>query len=108
MASYQVVCITKPNPQNSTEHITHIGYHESAKKPQVIISVREAIRRIEANPYEFFVRALFDVPYVQVVKGRYLKTIPDPFKTDNLLRLPRVDERSARYFKHDNSLSYSK
>jgi hypothetical protein len=89
MASYQVYCITKPNINSSHEHITHIGYYDDRTK--VIIPVKAAIRRIEANPSEFYVQVGKEKAYVTVVRTAdhdpYIKTIPDGNKKDNLLSL---------------------
>lgn len=91
MASYQVVCITKPNVNSSHEHITHIGYYESSLKPNVNILVEDAIKRIDANPKEFYVETGNDKAYVTVVRGKdhdpFIKTVPDNTKKDNLLKL---------------------
>lgn len=89
MASYQVYCITKPNINSSHEHITHIGYYDDRTK--VIIPVKAAIRRIEANPSEFYVQVGNEKAFVTVVRTEdrdpYIKTIPDGNKKDNLLSL---------------------
>jgi hypothetical protein len=89
MASYQVYCITKSNINSSHEHITHIGYYDDRTK--VIIPVKAAIRRIEANPSEFYVQVAKEKAYVTVVRiadrDPYIKTIPDSSKKDNLLTL---------------------
>ncbi|NQX41322.1 Protein of unknown function [Pedobacter steynii] len=89
MASYQVFCITKPNANSSHEHITHIGYHDDRTK--VIIPVKAAIRRIDANPSEFYVQVEKEKVFVTVVRiddrDPYIKTIPDSTKRDNLLSL---------------------
>jgi hypothetical protein len=93
MASYQVVCITKPDPSSTHEHITHIGYYESAFRPRVIITVADAIKRIDANSKEFYVSVPQGTAYVTVVRpiGRnpYIKTVPDNTGKDNLLKLPQ-------------------
>jgi hypothetical protein len=94
MASYQVICITKPNVESTTERITKIGYYESSFKPKVIITVDEAIERIKVNPEEFYVKTGTDKAFVKVEKptdGRkpYIRTIPDSTKKDNLLSLPQ-------------------
>ncbi|UEG52603.1 DUF3892 domain-containing protein [Mucilaginibacter daejeonensis] len=91
MASYQVVCITKPNAQSSHEHITHIGYDTLFKRG--IITVEEAIKRIEANSREFYVETPAGSAYVKVERpeGRrpYIRTVPDHTEKDNLLNLPQ-------------------
>lgn len=91
MASYRVVCITKPDVNSSTEHITEIGYYESAFKPKVTISTEEAIKRIDANSSEFYVSTPQGTAYVKVERpiGRraYIRTVPDRTEKDNLLSL---------------------
>lgn len=93
MASYRVVCITKPNVHSASEHITHIGYYESVFKPKVIITVEEAIRRITLNSTEFYVSTPVGTAYVKIERplGRraYIRTIPDRTDKDNLLSLPQ-------------------
>lgn len=93
MASYQVVCITKPDVNSTNEHITEIGYKESALRPKVIISVEDAIKRIDGNSYEFYVSTPQGTAYVKVERpaGRraYIRTVPDRTQKDNLLSLPQ-------------------
>ncbi|KQC01762.1 DUF3892 domain-containing protein [Pedobacter sp. Hv1] len=93
MASYRVVCITKPDVQSSNEHITRIGYYESALRPKVIITVEEAIQRIDRNSTEFYVSTPAGTAYVKVERpnGRrpYIRTVPDRTEKDNLLSLPQ-------------------
>ncbi|MBB5635312.1 putative FlaG/YvyC family protein [Pedobacter cryoconitis] len=92
MASFKVICITKPNVNSSHEHITHIGYYDSNLK-KVIITVKDAIKRIDANSLEFYVQTGSDKAYVKVVRVQgheaFIKTIPDNTKRDNLLSLPQ-------------------
>lgn len=89
MASYQVFCITKPNVNSTHKHITHIGYYDDRTK--VIIPVKTAIKRIDANPSEFYVQVGKEKAFVIVVRiedrDPYIKTIPDSMKKDNLLSL---------------------
>ncbi|MGN7986137.1 DUF3892 domain-containing protein [Pedobacter sp. 22226] len=93
MASYQVICITKPDVNSTHEHITEIGYRESALRPKVTISVEEAIKRVDANAFEFYVSTSQGTAYVKVERpsGRraYIRTEPDETKKDNLLNLPQ-------------------
>lgn len=91
MASYQVICIIKPNVNSSHEHITDIGYYDSNSK-KVIIPVSDAIKRIDLNEKEFYVKTGNDTAYVKVERpsgGRsaYIRTVPDSTKKDNLLSL---------------------
>ncbi len=89
MASYQVVCITKPHPHSTHEHITHIGFYETLSSPRKIITVQDAIARIDRNPNEFYVSTPQGTAYVKVERpyGRnpFIKTIPDRTLRDNLL-----------------------
>lgn len=91
MANYQVVCITKPNPDSTHEHITDIGYYESSLKPNVNISVDEVIRRIEGKIDQFYVSTPAGTAYVKVERPNnrraYIRTEPDRTDKDNLLRL---------------------
>jgi hypothetical protein len=91
MASYQVICITKPQVQSSLEHITHIGYYVSQFEPRVIITVEDAIIRIDANSREFYVSTQHGSAYVEVVRPHnrraYIKTVADRTLIDNLLHL---------------------
>jgi hypothetical protein len=93
MADCRVTCITKPNPLNSHEHITHLG-NPGANPPwrwtreQVIVS-------IEARTNTFFVidrmtgrRA--DIAVVRVTgRAPFLRTHADGVWNDNLLSLPQ-------------------
>lgn len=95
MASYRVVCITKPNVNSSHEHITEIGYYESALNPKRIISVDEAIRRIKLNKWEFYVSTASGTAYVEAYPHgaeKYIKTIPDSTTRDNLLKLDQCSK----------------
>jgi len=93
MASYRVVCITKPDVNSSHEHITQIGYYESVLRPKVTISIEEAINRIDRNSLEFYVSSPVGTAYVKVERpiGRraYIRTVPDRTQKDNLLSLPQ-------------------
>ena len=96
MPSYQVVCISKPNPENSTEHITEIGYYEAIYRPRVMITIDEAIRRIEANRLAFYVSTYFGCAFIEVVRpdegAPYLRSCSDLSQTDNLLTLALLDK----------------
>lgn len=91
MGNYQVVYITKPNPNIAHEHITDIGYYESSLKPNVNITVKEVVRRIEAKIDQFYVETGIDKAYVTVVRiegdDPFIKTVPGDSKNDNLLKL---------------------
>lgn len=92
MASFKVTCIIKPNANSSHEHITAIGYNDSGSI-KINITVKEAVRRIDLNPSEFYVQHGNDKVYVTVVRTAghepYIKTVPDHTQKDNLLSLPQ-------------------
>lgn len=95
MASYQVNCIDKPKASSTVEQITHIGYYESLDKPRVVISVAEAIKRIEANSQAFYVSTERGKTYLTVVKPedggkKHLSSLTDKAGTDNLLTLEDI------------------
>ncbi|AYL96918.1 DUF3892 domain-containing protein [Mucilaginibacter celer] len=95
MASYQVNCIDKPKTSGAVEQITHIGYYESLDRPRVVISVAEAIKRIEANSQAFYVSTERGKTYLTVVKPedggkKHLSSLKDKSGTDNLLTLEDV------------------
>lgn len=93
MPEFQVSCITKPNPENRHEHITHIGGNAGGGWT---LSREEVVRRIEGKLEAFYVvdpktnkRA-----YVGVVRpsdGRppFLRTHADGDWNNNLLALPQ-------------------
>ena len=91
MPRYKVVCIAKPRAKFSHRGITHIEYFESEKNPKVIITVGEAIRRIDKNNLEFYISTSKGSLYLVVVRPfgltPYIKTTPDRTKKDNLLSL---------------------
>lgn len=89
MADARVTCITKPQPQSSVEHITHLGGSGwKWTREQVITS-------IEAGTNTFFVTdpRTGQRANVRVVRpaGRapYVRTSPDGDLYDNLLSLPQ-------------------
>ncbi|MEO3404652.1 DUF3892 domain-containing protein [Mucilaginibacter sp. CAU 1740] len=95
MPSYQVNCIDKPKASSTVEQITHIGYYESLDRPRVVISVAEAINRIEANNQAFYVSTERGKTYLTVIKPedggkKHLKSLTDKAGTDNLLTLEEV------------------
>lgn len=97
MGNYQVVCITKPNPGSTHEHITDIGYYESSLRPHVNISLAEVIRRIEAKTDQFYVSTPAGTAYVKVERpnGRsaYIRTERDRTDKDNLLSLGQCKKK---------------
>ncbi len=86
----EVTCISKASYHNATEHITHLGYLLPDGE-RIKITVAEAVKRIEANRLEFYVRTAEGSAYLEVIKpaGRdaYIKTVNDHTQTDNLLQL---------------------
>jgi len=91
MASYQILCITKPDVNSTHEHITYVGYYDPTARTRVVITVSDAVKRIDANSVEFYVSVPQATAYVTVVRpvGRdpYIKTVPDYTGKDNLLKL---------------------
>jgi Protein of unknown function (DUF3892) len=91
VANFQIIGTRKPHAHSTVEHITHIAYFESFFNPRVIISVEEAIRRINNNNKEFYVVEKREVDYVEVVKpleGKaFLKTTNRKTKKDFLMKL---------------------
>jgi hypothetical protein len=92
MATYKIICIHKPDVNSTHEHITHIGYLD-ANGNRTIITVEDAIRRIDINSKEFYVDSPFGTAYVEVARHLghrpYIKTYPDRTQKDNLLSLPQ-------------------
>lgn len=87
MADCQITCITKPDPENRHEHITHVG-----NPPTWIWPTEKVIQSIESGLNSFFVKdASGKVATVRVVRsaGRrpFIQTYADGVPTDNLLHL---------------------
>jgi len=89
MADCQITCITKPDPQSSHEHITHVGNPGAGWK-----WTREAvIQSIDAKTNTFYVidpisRKRADVGVVRPAgRAAYLRTYTDGVWNDNLLAL---------------------
>jgi Protein of unknown function (DUF3892) len=94
MADCQVTCITKPHPQSSHEHITHLG-----NPPTWIWTREDVIASIDEKTNTFFVldartgkRA--DVAVVRESgKAPYLRTHADGYYNNNLLSLDQCPVR---------------
>ena len=90
MANCQITCITKPNPQSSHEHITHVGNPAWSMKR---LTVEDVIQRIRSNTDTFYVKDsrgnVAQVGVVDATPGRraYIRTYADGKWTDNLLAL---------------------
>ena len=91
MADVQITCITKPNPQSSHEHITHVG-NPTASTPWKWTR-EEVIHSIEAKTNTFYVidsrsgkRANVGV-FRAAGKAPFLRTYADGDWNDNLLSL---------------------
>jgi hypothetical protein len=89
MADVQVTCITKPHPQSSHEHITHLGNPAGNWK----WAREQVIASIEAKSNTFFVRdpksgkrADVGVVYPEN-RAPYVRTYADGVWNDNLLSL---------------------
>ena len=68
------------------KHITHLA--TDAQR----FTRKEVVRRVEKDPFSFFVYEKGDVAFLEVitddVHGKYVRTIPDGKLDDNLLSLP--------------------
>jgi len=94
MGDFRVTCITKPNPQSTHEHITHIGGLDNGEGKPWNITREEAIKFIEGKVHTFFVldpntKKRANVGVVRIA-GRlpFLRTHADGDWNDNLLSLP--------------------
>jgi hypothetical protein len=93
MADVRVTCITKPDRDNSHEHITHLGGNGwKWTREQVIASIEQ-----ETNTF-FVLDAAKHRADVKVVdpgngRARYVRTYADGVWTDNLLALPNCPLR---------------
>jgi hypothetical protein len=91
MADVQVTCITKPNPQSTHEHITHLG--NPASTPPWKWTREDVIASIDARTNTFYVldprtskRA--DVKVVRPAgRPAYVQTYADGDWNNNLLSL---------------------
>jgi hypothetical protein len=89
MAEVQVTCITKPHPQSTHEHITHVGNPKAGWK----WTRERVIESIDSKANNFFVldpksgkRA--DIGVVRATgHAPYLRTYADGYWNDNLLSL---------------------
>ena len=92
MADVQVTCITKPHPQSSHEHITHVGNPNSPGGGWKWTR-EDVIASIDAGTNTFFVLdprngKRSDVGVVRPAgKSAYLRTHADGDWNDNLLSL---------------------
>jgi hypothetical protein len=86
---HRVECINKPDRYSPVEHITHIGGSAGSGWRMY---TPQAIRRVQSGDLAFFVRVgddQIDVTVSTSAHGnKYLKTISDHTKRDNLLSLP--------------------
>ena len=89
MADVQVTCITKPNPQSSHEHITHLGNPQAPWK----WTREDVIRSIDTNTNTFYVIDPYNgkrsnVAVIRPVgRAAYVRTHADGDWNDNLLSL---------------------
>jgi hypothetical protein len=93
MADCRVTCITKPDPLNRHEHITHLG--NVSTNPPWKWTREQVIASIEARTNTFYVidRTTGRRADIGVVReaGRdpFLRTHADGYWNDNLLSLPQ-------------------
>jgi hypothetical protein len=89
MAAYQIVCIIKPHATSTIDHISHVGILPT----RVVITVEDAIRRIESGSDTFYTQdSQGNIAHVGVVKAtlykrKHIRTYADGKWTDNLLAL---------------------
>jgi Protein of unknown function (DUF3892) len=86
----QITCITKPDPHNSHEAITHVG-GVRANGTGFYITRQECAADIVNRQDTYFVRAgqnRIGVEAYQRQSVWYIKTRPDHTQKDNLLNLP--------------------
>jgi Protein of unknown function (DUF3892) len=87
----QITCITKPDPHNSHEAITHVG-GVRANGTGFYITRQECAADIVNRQDTYFVRAgqnRIGVEAYQRQSVWYIKTRPDHTQKDNLLNLPQ-------------------
>lgn len=85
MADIQITCITKPEPQNIHEAITHVG--GAGWKKTVATVIKEIEDKV--NTYYTFVGQRAEVLVVNGANGKYLRSHRDGTPNDNLLALPQ-------------------
>ncbi len=86
---YQVMCINKSKRYDPHKHIENIGGVSGGKAWK--ITEDEAIRGIEIGKWSFYVSrggGTVDVIVAQRMGRKYLKTVADGERPDNLLSLP--------------------
>lgn len=88
---FEVLCINKSDRLNPHARITHIG----GKNPDGSrwkLTEEEAIRGIESGKWTFYVskagRVVDVIVAISSYGNKYLKTVADGVKPDNLLSLP--------------------
>ena len=92
MASYQVTGIRLSHPQGTNEDITHIGYLPVGQSSRMIVTLKEALERIEVNPKEFYIIDIKGVAYLMplnVAGGSVYLTSRSFMGKDQLLKLQR-------------------
>jgi hypothetical protein len=92
MGSFQVTGVRLSKPQGTHEDITHIGYLPLGQSSRMIVTLKEALERIEVNPKEFYIIDIKGVAYLQPLKvagGSANLTTHSSKGKDQLLRLQR-------------------
>jgi len=93
MKEYEIVRIRKPNRDGRHESIEAIGYNDNPTLlgGSTVISRDNAIDLIESGRARFYVSDGSNKIFVEVVEEvgkKYIRTIPDGKKDNNLLSLP--------------------
>jgi hypothetical protein len=86
----QIQCIRKPDRTNPHKHITHVGGVHAGQR--WLLSEDQAIAGIDEGKWNFYVSAGGRTVGVIVERSaqghRFLKTVADGYRPDNLLSLP--------------------
>lgn len=90
MAEFQVVCVKKPFPNSSVEHITHFGVLEDGKI--LIYTAESIINFIESSEHHsYYTVARSNKAYLEIRCGengiKYLRSLQDDIAIDSLLTL---------------------
>lgn len=88
----RIDCIRKPDRMNPHRHITHVGGPNPNGSGRWFLTEEDAIAGMDRGDWSFYVHAGGRTVRVMVQKSaqghRYLKTVDDQYRPDNLLALP--------------------
>jgi hypothetical protein len=87
MTDHQIVAVRKPDRNSPVEHITHVQYDGVIKTREYVISL------IENKTDRFYTNVAGTGAWIEVVspgngRSKYIRSVPDGTKKDNLLSLP--------------------